>query len=225
MKRRSGFTLIELLGVVAIIAVLIAMLLPALQGARDKVKDMTCQSNLRQIGAAFAFYAGENNDRFPYVGQAPFLGNPDNPYWMPNLQCALEKWLPRTEDFICANRPWWPGEAAALDKPWKRSPIWNCEKNELFPNAAWYTNFGSSFLYFSRPGFPNDYGNKAAYSLCDHTVSEVGEPSRAMVITECSPIPPHGGFTYSNALCVDDHAGPRVWGIAGQWNFATGKID
>ena len=60
MKRRS-FTLIELLVVVAIIAVLVALLLPALQGARDQSRRTACMSNLKQMHIAYLMYADENN--------------------------------------------------------------------------------------------------------------------------------------------------------------------
>jgi len=55
--RRKGLTLIELLGVVAIIAVLVALLLPALASAREQARTVTCQSQLRQLGVGFQFYA------------------------------------------------------------------------------------------------------------------------------------------------------------------------
>jgi prepilin-type N-terminal cleavage/methylation domain-containing protein/prepilin-type processing-associated H-X9-DG protein len=64
-KRGTGFTLIELLVVVAIIAVLIAMLLPALSGARDSAKSIVCQSNIKQIVMACLYYSGDKNDYLP----------------------------------------------------------------------------------------------------------------------------------------------------------------
>ena len=60
-----GFTLIELLVVIAIIAILAAMLLPALQQAREKAKQAKCGNNLKQIGLAFTMYSNDYDGYYP----------------------------------------------------------------------------------------------------------------------------------------------------------------
>ena len=70
-RRSVGFTLIELLVVVAIIAVLVALLLPAMNSARRQARKVLCQSNLRQIGIGFLSYRLDNDGRYP----APYVQN------------------------------------------------------------------------------------------------------------------------------------------------------
>lgn len=87
MKKR-GFTLIELLVVVAIIALLISILMPALGQARNQAKTAVCASRLYQVGVAIYCYSAEWNGRIPYV-VSPMTngvgGPPRNPNNMPGF--------------------------------------------------------------------------------------------------------------------------------------------
>src|SRR6187399_536737 len=74
MRKRSGFTLVELLVVIGIIAVLIAILLPTLNRAREAANKTACLSNLRQLGQAAIIYCNENKGRFPLEARN-VLGN------------------------------------------------------------------------------------------------------------------------------------------------------
>jgi prepilin-type N-terminal cleavage/methylation domain-containing protein/prepilin-type processing-associated H-X9-DG protein len=84
MTKNKGFTLIELLVVIAIIAMLLAVIMPALQAAKRKARDIICRSNLRQVGLAANLYAEEYNNFIPrgaggsgplwFVQFLPFLG-------------------------------------------------------------------------------------------------------------------------------------------------------
>ncbi len=66
MGKRRGFTLVELLVVIAIIAILMAILLPALQRAKKQVRTIICRSNLKQYGLAARMYLDDNEGSFPY---------------------------------------------------------------------------------------------------------------------------------------------------------------
>ncbi len=90
---KRGFTLIELLVVISIIAILAAMLLPALARAREQARKAFCANNLKQMGLVFIMYGNENSDIIPaghpngYWGDpAYFLDNNDSTYSLANYE-------------------------------------------------------------------------------------------------------------------------------------------
>ncbi|HWX21791.1 MAG TPA: type II secretion system protein [Candidatus Binatia bacterium] len=120
---RRGFTLIELLVVIAILAILAAMLLPALSRAREKAKSAFCLGNLRQWGLATQLYVAGHEDFLPRDGTPSPSDNDTNVGWY--IQLPQELGLPRYHDM-----------------PWRKNPavepgrsIWVCPANARRSNT------------------------------------------------------------------------------------------
>jgi len=76
MRRRDGFSLVELLVVLGIVAILIALLLPALNRARAQSRSLACKAQLQNIGAAFFMYLNQSKNRWPLAPTLPSV-NPN----------------------------------------------------------------------------------------------------------------------------------------------------
>jgi prepilin-type N-terminal cleavage/methylation domain-containing protein len=142
--RRSGkrsFTLIELLVVVAIIAVLVAMLLPALGQAREASKTVTCLSNFRQIGLAAQMYLEDSQGQFFPLGKQ-FQNFGDN--YIP--------WWDYLRPFGNINQPSpvsWPSW-----ETWPAGRSWMCPKTgAMFAYCYWYV--AQNNLRADRISFPD----------------------------------------------------------------------
>jgi len=161
MQKRRGFTLIELLVVIAIIALLMAILMPALQRVKKQARTVMCQTNLKQWGIIWAMYTDENDGKFPErKGGSDAYGR-----WMDSL---VDYYI-TTEDIRCCpvahrianpdnlpNLDWW----GSKDIAWGKVPPWDAGggRTEGFygsygVNGYIYQPIGSDVYGISPEGF------------------------------------------------------------------------
>ena len=174
-----GFTLIELLVVIAIIAILAALLLPALARAKEKARAIQCLSNIRQIGLAVSLYLGDYNDRYPpaitknggltqlsWVGQAGLQAGYDT-------LTAADRWL--SEYLVKANRE------AKVEVA--RCP--SDKKSYLGTGRSGYEDFGSSYMANLNYTFINQIQTLTISPTDTNSIKASGaaKPSRFVVFT------------------------------------------
>jgi prepilin-type N-terminal cleavage/methylation domain-containing protein len=113
----AAFTLVELLVVIAIIAILAAMLLPALASSKLKAYGIQCLNNHRQLAQAWRMHVDDNNDVLPFASST-------TPSWT-GSEIDRQTWCTGTMDFDPNNRSNWDP-----DEDIRRSPLWSyCSKN------------------------------------------------------------------------------------------------
>jgi len=187
--KKSGFTLIELLVVIAIISIIAAILFPVFARAREKARQTSCLSNVKQIGVAMLSYAQDYDECYPIATQSPYPSQAGPYIGLLTLPYVNNKHIWR-----CPSRP---------DTAWNDTAWWGTSGF-----ACHYAYPGQSFFcynwYYGRVVTLADITEPASSVL----LSESNEPGTDRGYYRTCPgsygIYPHNGMR--NTLLCDGHA-------------------
>ena len=230
--KASAFTLIELLVVIAIIAILAAILLPALNHAREAGKMAGCASNMKQMGGALQMYLSDNDDTFPNssgYGQAQGTASTlVASYW----DRGIQNWDSTRKNYFWHYQifPYMGNNVDAMTCP--------AIERKFHANYISGSNYAYNGLFASQP-----FASPA--QEIRHVLSEVESPSETCVFSEMESITgqrfnikphakskkdsyknlnvAHRNFTVGNATCVDGSVQVRK-GVRETGSINTGNI-
>jgi len=186
-KRERGFTLIELLVVIAIIAILIGLLLPAVQKVREAAARMTCSNNLKQMGVAIHNYASANQEKLPGGMQGGCVGNPQvasSPFFFTLLPFIEQDNVFRT---VGASGTAWDGGGASTVIKTYLCPSDPTHSNGISTVAnGWAaTSYARNYYLFDLGGGYQASQGGWYYTLSKYTVGNIPDgTSNTVAITE-----------------------------------------
>jgi len=142
MRSRRGFTLIELLVVIAIIAILAAILFPVFAKAREKARQASCASNLKQLVLAFIQYKTDYDEKFPMTCWTPTVNTAGCAIWPQAWPNSIYPYCKNQQIFVC------PSNSGACMMPGAYAPN---SPGSVWDNGAG-TNYGIGEEFFSQSG-------------------------------------------------------------------------
>ena len=239
-NRCSAFTLVELLIVVGIIAVLIAMLLPALSKVREQGRQVACMANLRQLGAAMIAYAADNDGYLPATARnqpdksAPAYPANDWLFWQSNLNrgpaaypngdeinhSALGKYLGLNPTSLSVLRC--PSDDAAA-RPAVSTTMAQTVGTYTFSYVMnWLIASDSSYISQSKPPYTPPYPQPC------QSLHKVLNPSQKALMYEEDIVSIDDGEGMAFAGCASYNPAnpdPSTWGQFGQVNLLSLRHD
>jgi len=232
-RLRRGFTLIELLVVIAIIAILIGLLLPAVQKVREAAARMQCSNNLKQLGTAIHNYASANQDKVPGGVQGGCTGNPNYP-GSPFL-FSLLPYIEQDNVYRAVSQSgasWGTGGGVNGQTVVIKAflcPSDSSHNNGLGPNTGWsVSSYSRNWYMFDQGGGYQPQAGGHYWTLSKYTIGNIPDgTSNTMGITE--------RFAYMSAYgwssLWSHHGQDRFhWGYAqwatvyGPWGLYTPQI-
>jgi prepilin-type N-terminal cleavage/methylation domain-containing protein len=188
----NAFTLIELLVVIAIIAILAAMLLPALSEARKKAKASACVSNLKQIGLGFAGYLNDYNSYFipyciTYAGSTSG-GGPDFNAWSWSMEMSRSDYVDENL-FLCP---------VGIDTyKMKYNPLLYPKSTRYSTNAYTFKwiHYGYNYLFIGSEYYPNYPAINGENNARSARESQIKNPASTILLGDCWQTAQPSGFT------------------------------
>ncbi len=165
MQRKHGFTLIELLVVIAIIAILAAILFPVFAQAREKARQTTCASNLKQIGLAMLMYQQDSDETFPQMAYYDQAGQPVD--W----ESVIQPYVKSGSATVYKNTSYYYGGGT----------LWVCPS---FPNASVATAVYGLNYQLAREGAGSWTYNNVTHGVYTVNLGKIDAPSEKIMVVE-----------------------------------------
>jgi prepilin-type N-terminal cleavage/methylation domain-containing protein len=231
LSKQRGFTLIELLVVIAIIAILIGLLLPAVQKVREAAARMSCSNNLKQMGVAIHNYASSNQDQLPGGMTGGLSGNPQyasSPFMFTLLPFIEQDNVYR--NVALSGASWGNGggtNGATVVIKTYLCPSDSSHNAGLSPSTGWtVTSYFRNYYMFDQAGKPS--GNGHTFTVSKYTIGNIPDgTSNTLAISERYAYTSASGYSgmWTRHEQERYHWGYNIYAaVYGQWGLYAPQI-